>query len=265
METTERAPALSTAGRTGGVQSVHRALDLVEVVAARGGHLGVAEIAAATRMPLPTTHRLLQTLVDRGYMRQLRNRRYALGFRLVPLGSAASATVGADALDLLAGLVAATGETANLAVRAGDRAEYVAQVPSRHTMRTFTEVGRRVDLHSTGVGKAMLARLADDEVRRVVRPTGLGPRTAHTLTTEAGLLAALDDVRARGYALDDEEQELGVRCVAVAVGDGFSALSVSGPLTRMDDDVVAHAVPLLQAAAERLADDRTPNGPNGAP
>ena len=239
----------------GGVQSLHRALDLVEVVAARGGHLTIGEIAVATDLPLPTVHRLLRTLVDRGSMRQMPNRRYALGFRLVPLGATASSMVGADTEAVLARLVDALGETANLAILSGSHAEYVAQVPSRHTMRMFTEVGRQVDLHCTGVGKALLAQLDDVRVRAIVRREGLTRQTEHTLVTEADLLADLAEARARGYALDEQEQEAGVRCVAVPVGPepmSWMAVSVSGPVTRMTDDLVDRAVPLLQEAGRRL-------------
>jgi IclR family acetate operon transcriptional repressor len=240
-----------------GVQSVHRALELVEIVAAHGGHLAIGEIADACDIPLPTVHRLLRTLVDRGYMRQLPNRRYALGFRLVPLGATAASMVGADTDRVLAGLVDALGETANLAILAGDQAEYVAQVPSRHSMRMFTVVGRRVELHCTGVGKALLAQLEDDRVRGVVLRVGLNRHTAHTHVTEAALLADLAGIRARGYALDEQEQEDGVRCVAVPVGAPVPAMavSVSGPVTRITDEVVARAVPLLVAAAARLSAD----------
>ena len=162
----------STPRAGGGVQSVHRALDLVEVVAARGGHLSLGEIADAVDVPLPTVHRLLRTLVARGYMRQMPNRRYALGFRLVPLGTSASSMVGAGTDRVLGSLVDALGETANLAILSGSHAEYVAQVPSRHTMRMFTEVGRQVELHCTGVGKALLAQLPEDRVRDGARGVG---------------------------------------------------------------------------------------------
>ncbi len=238
-----------------GVQSLHRALDVLEVVADGGRSRSIAEIAATAGLPAPTTHRLLRTLVERGYVRQLPDRRYALGFRLVPLGATAQLQVGADAETVLADLVAELGETANLAVLAGHQAEYVAQAPSRYAMRMFTEVGRRVDLHSTGVGKALLAQLDDTAVAAVVRRAGLERRTPHTVATEAELTAALDDVRRSGHALDEQEQELGVRCVAVPVGTppAWMAVSVSGPVTRMTDEVVARAVPLLHAAADRLA------------
>jgi IclR family acetate operon transcriptional repressor len=250
--------AVSTTPTGSGVQSVHRALDLLELVAASPGSLSIAAMAEATALPTPTVHRLARTLVERGHMRQLADRRYTLGTRLVSLGTAAQRSVGSSAGDVLADLVAELGETANLAVLSGDHAEYVAQAPSRYTMRMFTEVGRRVSLHSTGVGKALLAQLDDPAVDRIVRRAGLPARTGNTIRTAAALHAALGEVRRQGYAVDDEEQELGVRCVAVpvAVGPGapaWLAVSVSGPVTRMTPDVVARAVPLLRAAAARLA------------
>ena len=241
-----------------GVQSLNRAFALIEAVTGAGGYMSIREMADATGFPQPTVHRLIKTLVERGYMRQLPDRRYALGFRLIPLGAAANQLVGVGVERALGELVRELGETANLAVLAGDSAEYVAQVPSRHSVRMFTEVGRRVDLHATGVGKALLARLANDEVDAIVRRTGLPPRTSHTIATTIGLHAALDVIRSNGYALDEQEQELGVRCVAVAVPTSKPvnmAVSVSGPLTRMDDALVARAVPLLRAAAQALSGD----------
>ena len=92
---------------------------------------------------------------------------------------------------------------------------YVAQVPSPHSMRMFTEVGRRVLPHCTGVGKALLSVLPDDQVRAILARTGMPAQTEHTITSPEELVAELAVIRARGYAIDDAEQEAGVRCVAV--------------------------------------------------
>ncbi|WP_240938124.1 IclR family transcriptional regulator [Nocardioides sp. JQ2195] len=237
---------------------MHRALDLVEIVAAAGGRLSIGEVATGSGLPVPTVHRLLRTLVDRGYMRQLASRQYALGFRFVPLGTTTAALVGTDAEAVLTGLVRALGESANVAVLSGDRAEYVAQVPSAHSMRLFTEVGRQVELHSTGVGKAMLAQLDDSQIDGIVRRAGLAARTEHTITDRQSLQEAITWVRERGHAMDEQEQELGVRCVAVGVPGDLPtrmAVSISGPLTRMSDEVIARAVPLLHAGAVQLASE----------
>lgn len=241
----------------GGVQSLHRALDLLEIVAQGGGHMAIGEIAAACSIPLPTIHRLLKTLVERGYMRQLPNRRYALGYRLLPLVRSANALLGADTGPALARLVAELGETANLAALTDDRAEYVAQVPSPHAMRMFTEVGRRVDLHCTGVGKALLSRLDAREISAVAQRNGLPRHTPHTISTEATLQAEINRIRSVGYAVDNEEQELGVRCVAMPLpGELLSpmAVSVAGPIGRVSDRFIERAVPLLRSVAIELSE-----------
>jgi IclR family acetate operon transcriptional repressor len=251
---------------TGGVQSLHRALDLLEIVSDNGGHMAIGEIALVTDIPLPTIHRLLRTLVERGYMRQLPNRRYALGFRLLPLGLIANTLLGADTQPALSRLVAELGESANLAILSESHAEYVAQVPSPHAMRMFTEVGRRVELHCTGVGKALLSRLDERSVTSIVRRVGLTPQTVNTITTENALLAELDLIRARGYALDEEEQELGVRCIAVPIPGEFlapMAISVSGPLQRVTETFVDRAVPLLLSVAGQLGDEIAANTRRG--
>lgn len=262
-ETRDRLKSDAGKSDAGGVQSLHRALDVLEVVERSGGQLSVGEIAIGAGVPAPTAHRLVKTLVARGYMRQLANRHYALGFRLLPLGLKANALLGSDAGPVLSRLVSELGETSNLAVLSVDQAEYVAQVPSAHTMRMFTEVGRKVDLHCTGVGKALLAQLGRDVATDIIRRTGLRAHTPHTITTENRLLAELELIAERGYAFDEEEQELGVRCVAVAVpGRWMSpmALSVSGPLSRVTDRFLERAVPLLVNAANGFADELETEG-----
>jgi len=239
----------------GGVQSVHRALDVLEALAGRGGTATLAQVAQDAAVPLPTAHRLLGTLLDRGYVRRLGDRRYALGFRFTPLATAAGSAVGAGSEAGLRRLVDALGETANLAVLDSDQMVYVAQVPGRHAMRMFTEVGRRVDPHCTAVGKAVLALLPEAEVRALLGRTGLAPRTEHTVRDADALVELLDRVRETGYAVDEEEQEVGVRCVAVAVPGARTplAVSVSGPAPRMTDDLLRQAVPLLHEVAADLA------------
>lgn len=240
---------------TSGVQSVARAFALLEVMAEACGELSVSELAAATGLPLPTIHRLVRTLQELGQVHQLTNRRYTLGPRLVGLGERASRMLGLRAAEGLKALAEAVGETANLAVLDSDRAVYTAQAPSpRHAMRMFSEIGRRVPLHSTGVGKALLVQLPAETVRRLLGSAGTPRLTAHTMTGIEPLLAELAAARARGHAVDDSEHELGVFCVAVPVPGAPSptALSVSGPTTRFSRDRAGEAAALLQAAAARM-------------
>ncbi len=236
-----------------GVQSLGRAFDVLELMAAADGEIALSRLAEESGLPGPTIHRIVRTLVARGYVLQMPSRRYTLGPRLIGLGSGARASVEAWASPPLHALAEETGETANLAMLDVDRVVYVAQVPStRHTMRMFTEVGRRVHAHCTGVGKALLAQLPDDDVVRRLAAAGMPATTPHTITDVDRMLEELAVVRAQGYAVDDGEQELGVRCVAVAVNPA-TAVSVSGPNSRVTHDAVPSLATVLQVAASRLA------------
>src|SRR5215207_893196 len=242
------------AGRRGGVQTLERAFHLLEALAAGGGEMSISQLADESGLPMPTIHRLLRALAGQGYVRQQPSRRYALGPRLIWLGDSAERLLAAWARPHLEKLVAELDETANVAMLDGDRAVYVAQVPGTRPMRTFTEVGRRVHLHSTGVGKALVAALPDEQMIDLVNRIPLPPNTEHTIVDRDILLADLRAGRGRGFTLDDGEQDIGVRCVAVAVpGETVhAAISVSAPSVRLTDEVREKAARLLRRSADEL-------------
>ena len=194
--------------RSGTVQSIERVFELLEAIADAGGEISLSDLAAVSDLPMPTIHRLLRTCVTLGYARQLPSRRYALGARLIPLGELAGQQLGRVAQPHLQSLVRQLGETANMALLEGDQVVYVAQQPSPHAMRMFTEVGRRANLHDTGVGKAILATLSDADIRGIVGRVGMPTPTAKSHGTPESLLVDIAAIRQRGYAIDDEEQEL---------------------------------------------------------
>jgi IclR family transcriptional regulator, acetate operon repressor len=243
----------------GGVQSLERAFGLLELVAAQRSSMSLSELAAASGLAPATLHRLARTLVDLGYLRQEPSRRYALGPRLFLLAESSSTMLTSFAQPHLGHLVDEIGETANLAMLDGDQVAYVAQAPGRHSMRMFTEVGRRVLPHCTAVGKAIMARMAHEEVEALLHRTGMPEHTPNTLTSPEAFAQALEWVSDHGYAVDNEEQEQGVRCVAVAVPDVPTrlGLSVSGPTSRMTEATIEQAVPILRSAAAALSRDLT--------
>jgi IclR family transcriptional regulator, acetate operon repressor len=255
----------------GGVQSVERVIDLLELLADAPGEVPLGRLAGASGLPPSTVHRLMTTLVGRGYARRLPSRAYVLGPRLIHLGERSASTLGLLARPHLVRLVDEIGETANLALLDGDRVVYAAQVPSRHSMRMFTEVGRRVRLHCTGVGKVLLACRPADEARALLAGAGLPARTGRTITDVDVLMAQLPRIAAQGWAVDDGEQEAGVRCLAVPVPAGAveAALSVSGPEGRLPLDALPRLVPVLRAAAAGLAAELSGTDPaadgDGAP
>ena len=160
-----------------GVQSIDRAFAILEFIAASDAPVGVTAIAHSTGLAPATAHRLLRSMQARGYVQHVAERKYALGTAALRLGASAQRSVATGARPHLAQLVAATGETANLAVLEGDDVVYVAQSSSPHMLRMFAEVGRHVLPHSTAVGKALLSAHANERIAALLRRTGLPRRT----------------------------------------------------------------------------------------
>lgn len=248
---------MTTKQSAGGVQSVERVFHILEVIARAGGEMSLSDLSHVVELPLPTIHRLLRTLVEPGYIRQLPNRSYALGPRLIWLGEAATRQLGPSSQPILQRLTDELGESANMAALDGQMIVYIGQAQSNRSMRMFTEVGRRAYPHATGVGKAILATMSDAEVERILAGTGMPQPTPKSAATPAELFERLETVRTDGYAIDDEEQEIGVRCYSIAVPSDrpHVAISVSGPSSRVDDQFGLRAVPLLQKAAAEIAQE----------
>jgi DNA-binding IclR family transcriptional regulator len=239
--------------RRDSVQSLERAFDLLEALSA-GGELGVTELANRTGLVPSTAHRLLHTLAKRGYVSQSsESGRYLLGYKVVEVASGLEhrlERLRVVARPHLERIQRATSETVNLVVLDADRVVYVDQVEGSRNVRMFTTVGTSVPAHTTGAGKAMLAAGPPDAAVTLYGDRGpLERLTEHTLVT----LEALEDdfvrIRRRGYAVDNEEHEEGVGCVATAVldheGRPCAAISVSGPSARVLHDNAAGLGALL--------------------
>jgi DNA-binding IclR family transcriptional regulator len=242
------------------VQSLDRALDILEALAGAGRGIGIVDLSARVGLHASTVHRLLATLVVRGYARQSpRSQRYSLGTRVLQLGRSFHdrSDLRQEAHRYLQILTEKSGETANLVMRDGDEVVYIDQVQSPHLVRMFAEIGRRVPLHSTAGGKAILASWDPAELNRLVAEKGLSGKTSYTITTQKDLEHALLEVRRSGYAVDDQEQEEGVRCVAGPVGDQtgdvIAALSISGPITRMTRSRIAELGQLVASVCGELS------------
>lgn len=243
--------------RAPGVQSVDRVLDILETLAAQPRPMGISEIARETGLAQGTVHRLLSSLVSRGYVRRDADRRYGIGMAAAALADSARITLVAGAEPLLRDLVTACGETANLALLDGDQMVYAAQAPSPHTLRIFAEVGRRVPLHCTAVGKAALSTLPTERAAALLRRRPLESRTTHTLASVEAVLEDVASIQARGYAIDEQEQELGVRCLAAPL-TGLAgipaAVSVSAPTERLGLERVEEVGAQVSAVARRLVE-----------
>jgi len=252
------------------VQSVDRALDLLEALAGADGEVAITALATRTALHVSTVHRLLATLLRRGYVRQNPDTsRYYAGAKLATLteGRSRFGELRLRARPLLRGLTESTRETANLVVLDDLQAVYIETVPSPQVVRLFTTVGNRTPLHATGAGKVLLAMLPTARRDALLERIELRPYTPRTIVDRATLRRSLDDVREKGYAIDDEEYDEGVRCVAVGVVGAAvrgaereanpgpaAALSISAPASRLSRQRCAELAPLLRRTAAELAD-----------
>ncbi|MFJ3921955.1 IclR family transcriptional regulator [Streptomyces sp. NPDC090022] len=258
MDDASRTPRTGGRGRTSAAgTALEKSMRVLEAVAAPGGPHRLTEVTAAAAVPKSSTHRILGALVEQGFATVEGGSRYGAGPRLRALAAqvAGAEPAGVDAV--LERLQRATGQTVHLALHSGESITYIRKLEGDQPFRTASRIGMRMPLHSTAIGKSVLARLPAAEVSQLIEAAGLAPRTARTLTTPAALEADLALARERGFALDDEENEPAIRCIGAAVVDarcrpvgGVSVTTVTFLVTR--EQIEAYA-PALRAAAEALA------------
>jgi DNA-binding IclR family transcriptional regulator len=242
------------------VQSLERALDVLEALAG-AEELGVSEVAAKTGLVPSTAHRLLGTLVARGYASQSpASGRYMLGHKLLELTSGVQDRLGrlrTAARPHLQAIQDETGETTNLVVLEGRDVVYIESVSGTRSVRLHTEVGRSIPAHTSGAGKALLAWRVPEDVTELLDGAPLAPSTPRTITTLPALQEDLARIRRRGYATDNEEHELGVACVATPVldraGKPLAAISVSGPISRILNEETPDLAGLLREHATQVS------------
>lgn len=243
------------------VTSVLRALDVLEYLAQQGGAGRVSDIAKALRCSKNTAFRLLKTLQQRGFVSQTDDASYELTFKLLNLGECVlrNTDLHSAARPYLEELNRQFGETFSLGILDGDEIVYLDRVLGTRPYHTSYSVGARTTAHSTALGKAILAFSPGTVVDRVIK-AGLRPRTEHTIADPERLRADLRMTAARGYAYDNQESVIGIRCIAGPVfdrsGDVVAAISVSALAARVTGDyaktLAKRTVALAAALSSRL-------------
>jgi DNA-binding IclR family transcriptional regulator len=213
-------------------------------------------LSAETGLHPSTAFRILSSLSDIGFVQRDNAGRYSLGLKLRQLGCRvrASADIRTEAKSIMEWLRDKVGETVNLTIREGDEMVYVERAITTRMMRVEQVIGSRALLHVTAVGKLMLGEGDDDEIKEYAKRTGLPEYTEHTLVDPASLKLEIEESKARGYALDNEEAELGVGCIGVLVrdvnGNAVAGLSISAPMERRKDEWID----IIQDAGRRLSE-----------
>lgn len=240
-------------------QSLDRAIDVLDGLAASQG-LTLSEIAEELGQSPATIYRLLNTFEKRGIVDlDAVSQKWFIGPSLFRLGSAfvRRTSLLDHARPVMRELMQATGETANLGIERDGMVLFLSQVETHSAIRAFFPPGSRAPLHASGIGKALMSRFEPDRVEQVLANTTLEQFTIKTLIAPDQIRADLAQARIRGWALDDEEKSLGMRCVASPVvnhyGEVVAGISVSGPLDRMADEKLVGIGKTVKAAADTLS------------
>lgn len=240
--------------------AVERALGILEAVADCPAGLTNAEVSQRLKIPKSSASYILRTLEQRGYLRRDdETGKYRLGLKVVSLqhGALLGLDVRALARPVLRHLVERAHLTAHLAILDKDEVIYIERVEAPGFVKMDTWVGRRMAVHCTSVGKALVAHLPRKQVEQILPQHGLRRHTPRTVTSRARFWQELEKVRARGYAVDDEENNLGVRCVAAPVFDSegniAASVGVSGTTSQIDRHSLPHVAELVRDAARNIS------------
>ncbi|WP_423797956.1 IclR family transcriptional regulator [Neobacillus sp. SAB-20_R2A] len=225
------------------VKSVSRALDIIHLVSLKKGGLGVTEIAKQIDINKSSVYRILSTFVQYGYIEQDEvTGRYKLGYKFLDISSKLleSIDLRAEAKPFLKQLESESNEVIHLVVYDQGEVVYIEKLEGTETLRMHSKVGKRAPMHCTSVGKAILAFQPTDVVLDILERKGMPMHTDKTITNKEEFFRELANVKRKGYALDLEENEYGITCIAVPIfdytGKVVAAASLSGPTIRMTDD-----------------------------
>jgi IclR family transcriptional regulator, acetate operon repressor len=256
-----RTPGPVSDSGAGQVQSLARGLTILERLAGAESGVALTDLAQRVGLSPSTTHRLLGTLEKMGFVHQAGDLGlWSIGVKAFIVGSAfvENRDLIAIAHPFLRRLMEQSGETTNLAILDSSEAVFLDQVQCHEMMRMLARLGSRAPLHASGVGKALLAAMADADVAEILHKRGLSRLTVNTIDTPEKLRVALRDIRRLGYAYDDEEHALGLRCLAASVynehSEPLAAVSIAGPKSRISDDRVAELGAIVARTARDITD-----------
>ncbi len=242
------------------IQAIERAVSILNAFSMDDPELGVTELADRLGLHKSTVHRFMVNLDAAGLVeRNARTGRYRLGLHVFELGALVMQQMNLwdEALPFLEGLVHDTGETGHLAVLDGGEAIYIERVEARRALRVPSAIGRGYPAHATNLGKVLLADLPRERVEAIIAERGLAAYTSQTITDPIELEADLELIRRRGYAVDNEEYDEGLRCIGAPVRDHsgrvVAALGIGGPVTRITPERVEELGGLVMTAARGLS------------
>jgi DNA-binding IclR family transcriptional regulator len=236
--------------------AVERALAMLEAVAQEPDGLSNAEISRKLQIPKSSASYILRTMEKQAYLkRDAETGKYRVGLKILSLsrGALSGIDVREVALPIMRHLMEKTNLTCHLAILDGPEAVYIEKVEPQGFIRMDTWVGRRMRVHATSVGKALVAHIPQERLEKILADRGMEKRTPKTITTVPRLLKDLEKVRAQGYAVDDEENNMGARCLGAPVFNQSGAIEASIGLSGTTNQVNAQTMPRILEALKDAA------------
>ncbi|WP_125153561.1 IclR family transcriptional regulator [Clostridium rectalis] len=244
------------------VQSVDRSLSILEVLSDYENGLGITEISEKVNLHKSTVHRLLATLIHKGYVKQEEKaNKYKVTLKLFELGNKKiqKMDITTVARPYLKELVQKTNEVVHLVVSEGTEIIYIGKEESQNTIRTHSRIGYRRPLYCTAVGKSILSYMEDERILDIWNKSKVEKLTEHTITDLKEFKKHINEVRKKGYAIDEQENEIGVRCVASSVfnyeGEVCGAISISGSIISFTEEKLGEFSKLVIEYAEKISSE----------
>lgn len=231
------------------MQSLERAFQILEQLSGHPGGMQITKLAEETNLSKSTVHRLLQTLITLKYVKQdSESERYTIGYRALYLSRNLihSSAIIAQAKPLLQQLVEALNETVHLCIEEYEEVVYVDKIEANQTFRMSSRIGSRAPMYCTGVGKMILSGRTDEEIQDIMTRIAFIKKTEQTILSKEALVEEIQVIRRQGYAIDNIENENGIRCIAVPIrdfsGQIVASFSISGPSDRITIDWIENGL-----------------------
>lgn len=243
-----------------GVQVIDRALDILEILSLEREGLGVTEIGARLGLHKSTVHRIISALAERGYIeKQPRNSIYKIGLKLIEISSVYlnNVELKTEARPYLNELTRKLGITSHIAILDGRDAVYIDKVDTHSSIRLYSQIGKRIPVHSSGLGKSLLAGLSDLQLEEYLKNYEFNKYTKNTITNKEDLIKQIMLVRKKGWSVDNEEHDDEIRCIASPIldyrGKVIAALSVAGPKDIVSGDRDEEIGEIVKLAAREIS------------
>lgn len=241
------------------MNTLRRAIEILDYLISSPGDVSVSDVARKFKMSVSNAYKYLKVFEEHGFVMRKRDKRYVPGYKLVEYGSMVLRKIDLREIahPYLVDVMSKTGQTVHLVLKDGFEGVYIDKVEGINSIPMISRIGMKIRLYSAASGKAILAYLPEEELEEYLSRVRLEPKTPNTIVNPVKLKEELKRIKEAGYAIDNEENEIGIKCVGVPIFDhnGYpiAGMSISGASQRLTDEVIEICASALKKAAEEIS------------